>query len=173
MENPRFEPQTVTPEGERVTRWIDGVKVRPAVTHLDERGEVCEIFNPAWGFHEAPLVYVYQILIRPGRVKGWVIHYEQDDRLFTSSGTVKVVLYDDRATSPTRGMVNEIHLGERRRGLLVIPIGVFHAIQNVGTTDAVLVNLPTRPYNHQRPDKARIPLDTDQIPYRFENRLGW
>jgi hypothetical protein len=29
-----------------------------ATTHLDERGEVCEIYNPAWGVMDAPLVYV-------------------------------------------------------------------------------------------------------------------
>lgn len=169
----RPDQQTVTSDGQPVASRIAGVNVRAAVTHPDERGEVCEIYNPAWGFHEEPLVYVYQICIRPHRVKGWVVHYEQDDRLFVSLGTVKVVLYDARDGSPTRGMVNELYFGERKRGLITIPKGVFHAIQNVGDTDAVLVNLPTRPYNHARPDKSRLPLDTDQIPYRFEDRAGW
>lgn len=173
MSEPKPDVQTVTAEGEAVASRIAGVNLRLAVTHPDERGEVCEIYNPAWGFHEEPLVYVYQICIRPQRVKGWVVHYEQDDRLFVSLGTVKIVLYDDRAGSPTQGMLNEIYLGERKRGLIVIPKGVFHAIQNVGDTDAILVNLPTRAYNHARPDKLRLPLDTDRIPYSFENRQGW
>lgn len=173
MPDPRPDPQTVTSEGQPVAARIAGVKVRAAITHPDERGEVCEIYNPAWGLHEEPLVYAYQVGIRPHRVKGWVVHREQDDRLFVSLGTVKIVLFDDRAGSPTRGMINEICLGERNRGLIIIPKGVFHAIQNVGDTDAVLVNLPTRAYNHARPDKLRLPLDTDQIPYRFEDRQGW
>lgn len=173
MLEPCADPQMVTPEGKPVAPRIAGVQVRPAITHPDERGEVCEIFNPAWGFHDAPLVYAYQICIRPHRIKGWVVHRQQDDRLFVSLGVVKIVLYDDRAGSPTHGMVNEICLGERNRGLITIPSGVFHAIQNVGDADAILVNLPTRPYNHERPDKLRLPLDTDQIPYRFEDRLGW
>jgi dTDP-4-dehydrorhamnose 3,5-epimerase len=167
------DPQTVTPEGEAVTPWIAGVKVRPALTHPDERGEVCEIFNPAWGFHDEPMVYAYQICIRPHKVKGWVVHREQDDRLFMSLGTVKIVLYDDRSDSPTYGMINEVCLGERNRALITIPKSVYHAIQNVGDVDAVLINLPTRPYNHAKPDKFRLPLDTDQIPYRFEDRQGW
>jgi dTDP-4-dehydrorhamnose 3,5-epimerase len=173
MLEPRKDEQMVTPEGRPVASRIAGVKLRPAITHPDERGEVCEIFNPAWGFHEAPLVYAYQICIRPQRIKGWVVHREQDDRLFVSLGVVKIVLYDDRAGSTTHGMINEIHLGERNRGLITIPSGVFHALQNVGNVDAILVNLPTRPYNHANPDKLRLPLDTDQIPYRFEDRLGW
>jgi dTDP-4-dehydrorhamnose 3,5-epimerase len=173
MLQPSPDRQTVTPDGEPMADRIAGVKVRAAITHPDERGEVCEIYNPAWGFHEAPLVYVYQVCIRPRRVKGWVVHREQDDRLFVSLGVVKIVLYDDRPGSPTHGRVNEIYLGERNRGLITIPSGVYHAIQNVGETDAILINLPTRPFNHARPDKFRLPLDTDQIPYRFADRLGW
>lgn len=168
----QLDPQTVTPEGEPVAPRIAGVKVRPAVTHPDERGELCEVFNPAWGFHDEPLVYVYQVGIRPHKIKGWVVHREQDDRLFISLGTVKIVLYDDRADSPTHGMINEIFLGERNRALITIPAGVFHAIQNVGDVDAVFINLPTRPFNHAKPDKLRLPLDTDQIPYRFQDRQG-
>ncbi len=95
--------QTVTTEGERVDSLIDGVVVRNAVTQPDERGTVCEIYNPAWGLSEEPLVYVYQITIRPQQVKGFVLHRTYSDRLFFSFGAVKVVLYDDREGSPPAG----------------------------------------------------------------------
>jgi dTDP-4-dehydrorhamnose 3,5-epimerase len=170
---PRRDAQTVTPDGRRVGALIDGVVVRMATTLPDERGEVCEVFNPAWGVSEAPLVYAYQVVIRPGKVKGWVVHHEQDDRLFISLGVLKIVLFDGREDSPTYRQIDELILGERNRGLVIIPQGVFHAIQNVGHTDALFFNLPTKPYNHAAPDKYRLPLDTDQIPYRFEARLGW
>jgi len=29
------------------------------------------------------------------------------------------------------------------------------------------VNLPSRPYLHEDPDKYRLPHDTDEIPYRL------
>lgn len=159
--------QTVTPEGARVGPSIDGVRVRPAVTHPDDRGEVCEIFDPRWGIDPSAMVYAYQATIRPGKVKGWIVHRFQEDRVFASWGYMRWVLYDARPESPTRGQVQEIYLSERNRALMVIPRGVFHAVQNVGTFDAAFVNLPTRPYNHADPDKFRLPLDTDQIPYRF------
>ena len=56
---------------------------------------------------------------------------------------------------------------------MVIPRGVFHAHVNVGRTDALLVSMPTRAYDHTDPDVYRLPLDTDLIPYRFEERIGW
>lgn len=165
--------QSVTPDGRRVTKLIAGVSVRQAITHEDERGELCEIYDPAWGVLDAPLVYVYQTSIRPGRVKGWVFHKLQMDRLFVSTGFLKIVLFDMREDSSTKGMINEIHLSERNRGLVVIPTNVAHAVQNVGDTEAMFVNMPTRPYNHADPDKYRIPMESGRFPYSFDRGLGW
>lgn len=173
MSTPAKDTQTVTPEGESVIPRIDGVSIRMAVTLPDERGEVCEVYNPAWGLHPDPLVYVYQVSIRPGKIKGWVVHYEQDDRLFFSLGVIKVVLYDDRPGSPTRGLINEIVLGERNRGMVTIPRGVYHALWNIGHTEAFFINMPTRPYDHANPDKYRLPINDDAIPYRFDGATGW
>jgi dTDP-4-dehydrorhamnose 3,5-epimerase len=166
-DGPRKREQSVTPAGERVGELIDGVMIRSAKTHSDERGTVVEIYSPAWGFTEEPLVYVYQITIRPGQIKGWVQHRVNEDRLLFSFGTAKVVLYDDRQDSPTRGMVNELFFDEYNRGLLLIPVGVWHAVKNVGDKDVVAVNCPTTPYDHANPDKWDLPLDTELIPYRF------
>ena len=167
-DTPRKDPPTVTPEGKSIQTLIDGVRLRPAITVPDDRGTVCEIFCSEWTFDEFPMVYAYQVTIRPQRVKGWVVHHLQDDRIFLSQGTVRVVLYDDRPESPTYKMVNELFIGEHNRALLRIPRNVYHAIQNVGTVDVLFINVPTRPYNHADPDKYRLPLNNDVIPYRFE-----
>lgn len=156
---------TVTASGERLERLIDGVIVRYAVTQTDERGDLTEIYDPAWGVIPDPLVYAYATSVRPGRRKGWVYHKSQIDRLFALTGFLKVVLYDLREASPTKGMINEIHLSERRRGLVVIPPHVAHVVENAGSVEAYFVNLPNKPYSHDNPDKYRIAA-TD-IPYDF------
>jgi dTDP-4-dehydrorhamnose 3,5-epimerase len=103
MLDARKDPQTVTADGQRVERLIEGVVVRNAVTHEDDRGELSEIFNPAWGVTSDPLVYVYQAMIRPGKLKGWVYHEHQEDRIFLSCGFLKWVLCDcARIRRPTR-----------------------------------------------------------------------
>ena len=165
--------QTVTVDGQTVMKLIDGVIIRSAVTHVGDRGTLCEIHTPHAAPLALPVVYVYQFTIRPGKIKGWHVHYLHDDRIFISQGQVKVVLYDNRPESPTYGLVNEIYRTELDRTLMVIPAHVFHAHQNIGTTDALFVSMPTRAYQHDSPDVHRLPIDTDQIPYRFENRLGW
>jgi dTDP-4-dehydrorhamnose 3,5-epimerase len=157
--------QLVTPDGKRLGKEIDGVRIRQAVTHTDERGSLCEIYDARWGFTEEPLVYVYTVTIPPGQKRGWVVHADQDDRMFISAGAVKVVLYDARPESPTFQVVQEIFSGKFERTLLRIPAGVFHGVVNIGQTDVDFVNMPTRPYLHERPDKYRLPADTDAIPY--------
>ena len=167
----RRDKATVKPSGERLDERIEGVELRQATTQFDERGELCEIYDPAWGVTSDPLVYVYTAVIRPGRIKGWVYHKAQLDRMFVLTGFLKIVLYDPREGSPTRGIVNEIHLTERNRGLVVIPPLVVHAVQNVGTIDGAFVNMPSRPYNHADPDKYRV--DAADVPYSFDKGAGW
>lgn len=159
--------------GDRIAPVIEGVKIRYASTHPDERGSITEIFNPAWGLDDHPMVYLYEFTIRPSKAKGWIVHEHQDDRIFLAHGAVKFVLYDSRSDSPTYRMVNEFFLSDQNRGVIRYPAGVYHALENVGETVARLYNFPTRPYNHEHPDKLRLPLNNDIIPYRFENTSGW
>ena len=150
-----------------------GHMIRPFDEELDTlRGTVCEMFDLRWGWHSEPLVFSYVFTIRPGMIKGWGLHKHHEDRYFIMFGELEVVLYDERPESPTHGLVSKIFLSEYRRRLMNIPAGIWHADRNIGSKDAVVVNFPTIPYDHANPDKYRLPLDTDLIPYKFENPRG-
>jgi dTDP-4-dehydrorhamnose 3,5-epimerase len=165
---------TVRDDGTSLQALIDGVKCREAVTHIDERGSVVELYDPRWGWHPAPLVFAYSFTIRPGYVKGWNLHREHEDRYFVLQGELQLVLYDVRPDSPTYGKVCQLVSSELNRRLITIPCNVWHADYNIGTTDALAVNFPTRPYDHESPDKYRLPLDTPLIPYKFPpGTRGW
>ena len=82
----------------------------------------------------------------------------------------RIVLYDARTESPSFGALEVLHLGSHDRALVSIPAGVYHAVQNVGDGEAAFVNLPSAPYDHDDPDKHRLPLDNDVIPYRLTSR---
>jgi dTDP-4-dehydrorhamnose 3,5-epimerase len=173
LEQPRPDAPSVTADGTPLQPLIDGVIVRYQRPIEDRRGEIVEVYRPSWGLHEAPLVYVYQVRIRPGAIKGWVVHEHQEDRLFFISGVLRWVLYDDRPDSPSRGRLNDFVFSERAAALLVIPRGVYHAVRNIGTTDAIFINMPTRPYEHEAPDKLRLPLKNGVIPFDFDDGPGW
>lgn len=91
-------------------------------------------------------------------IKGWAVHHQQVDRYFFYSGSLKLVLYDARESSPTRGMINELYFSEANRSLVAVPPGVYHAVENVGTTDALMINFPSEPYRHEVDLGQRPPL---------------
>lgn len=171
--SPQKDKQTVTVDGQPITRRSEGVIIKSAIIHIDARGTLCEIHTPHSAPLEKPLVSVYQFTIRPGKIKGWHVHHQHDDRIFISQGQVKVVLYDSRKKSPTYGMVDEIYRSDLDRNLMVIPAFVYHAHQNIGTTDALFIRMPTRAYQHDDPDVFRYPVDSAEILYKFEKRQGW
>jgi dTDP-4-dehydrorhamnose 3,5-epimerase len=173
MTTPVKDLQTVTSQGESTDKLIAGVVFHEVTTHPDERGMLCEIFDPRWGWHPDPLIYCYCFTVRPGMIKGWAYHKKHEDRYFILFGEVEVVLYDDRPDSPTYKLVSKIVLSEFRRRLMNIPIGVWHASRNLGSKDVVGLNFPTMQYDHANPDKYRLPLDTDYIPHKFDNPRGW
>lgn len=171
-EQPRPDVASVTPDGTPLAPFIDGVVLRYQRPIEDRRGEVLEVYRPSWGVDDEPLVYVYQVRVRPGAVKGWVVHTIQTDRLFLITGVLRWALYDDRPGSPTRGLVNDLVISDRAPALLILPPGVWHAVQNIGTADAIFLNMPTQPYNHAAPDKVRLPLRTPRIPFEFDDGSG-
>jgi dTDP-4-dehydrorhamnose 3,5-epimerase len=163
------EPQTVTPEGERLVTLPEGAVLRDLVTHVDERGSLCEIIDERWPEAEEPITSSFLWTIRPGVIKAWNLHDETVDRYAVVFGEVEVVLYDDREDSSTRGVVSQLILTELRRQYLVIPNGVWHGMRGLGQRDAVLINFPTVLYDHVNPDKHRLPVVNDLIPFTFSS----
>ena len=164
---------TVTPAGQRLGRLTEGVTFRSVPTHVDERGSVVEVYDTRWNWHPAPLVFGHCFTIRPGYVKGWGLHEHHEDRYFLLFGEAKLVLFDPRPGSATEGEICEIYLSELDRRILNIPKYVWHAEQNIGDRDAVVLDFPTEPYEHTNPDKHRLPIDTPLIPYSFGSAKGW
>ncbi len=170
---PILDEQTITADGELISPRIEGLIIRPLRPIEDKRGEVVEVFRPSWEVHPDPLVYVYQVGIRPGAIKGWTKHEKQDDRIYVCRGYLRWAFFDDREDSITYKMFNKFAFSERNRALIIIPRGVYHAVQNIGDTEAIFVNMPTEPYDHRTPDKYRLPIKNDLIPFDFDDGPGW
>jgi dTDP-4-dehydrorhamnose 3,5-epimerase len=151
---------------------IEGVLHAPAVVHVDHRGSLSEIVNFDHPFWQEPIVYAYSVEVAPGRIKGWGMHRRQADRYVALTGSLRVVLYDGRRSSPTFQTFAEFFFSERSRGFLRIPPGVWHADQGIGKEPALLANFPTRPYDRDDPDKYRIDPASGEIPFDFTLRDG-
>ena len=154
----------------RKEKIIQGVHVKEVLHVPRDHGVITEVFRPEWDPTGLPVVQVYQSRLFPGAIGAWSCHTQTVDRLFVNQGHLKAVLYDGREDSPTYGMINEVLSRRRPPGILVIPTGVWHGLQNLGTGDALVLNLPTQAYNYQDPDHWRLPYDTDEIPYKWVSR---
>ena len=44
-------------------------------------------------------------------------------------------------------------------------------IINLRDEDAQLINFPTRPYQHDKPDRILLPWDTDELPVKVRDYL--
>lgn len=163
--------QTVDGKGQPLRRLPHGATLKDLIVHTDERGEVMEMMDLRWQWHSDPIVFCYYFTVRPGWAKGWGMHLKHEDRYCLLRGKCKLVLYDARADSPTHGLLTELFFSDKRSQLINIPAGVWHADENVGDGELLVVNYPTIPYDHADPDKYRLPLDTDLIPYKFASSV--
>jgi len=162
---PIKDTQTVTADGKPTAPRIHGMITRSAVTQSDTRGELEEVFRVDWDFQPDPVVHVYRVTVFAGSGRGWIVHKTSDDRIYHCSGRLHWAFYDDRPESPTYKMINKITVTDSTRTLFVIPRGVYHACFNHFTDDAIFINMPTVAYDHANPDKYRLPLNNDLIPY--------
>jgi len=168
----RKDDQLVTPDWQVLRQPIEGVHIRE-VRHVPrDHGIITEIFRPEWDPTGLPIVQIYQSRLFPGAIGAWSCHARNIDRLFVNQGLIKVVLYDGRKESPTHGVINEIHAGDARPAMIVLPVGVWHGLQNLGTIDALVLNFPSRAYDYEDPDHYRLPMDTEEIPYSWSGHGG-
>ena len=147
---------------------IDGVSVREVLHVPRDHGVITEIFRPEWDPTGLPVVQIYQSRLFPGALGAWSCHQRTTDRLFVNQGHLKIVLYDGREDSKTKGLLMELHAGDVRPSLLVVPPGIWHGLQNLGVSDALILNCPSEAYNYSDPDHYRLPYDTSEIPYEWK-----
>lgn len=150
---------------------IAGVKVERLEVIPDERGRVMEILRSDDEiFHK--FGQVYMTTTYPNVVKAWHYHKIQTDNVTVVRGMLKLVLYDPREDSPTKGEINEFFIGEHNPFLVQIPKGVYHGWMCISETEAIAINIPTEVYNREKPDEYRIHPHDNDIPYDWARKDG-
>jgi dTDP-4-dehydrorhamnose 3,5-epimerase len=150
---------------------IDGVRTKALKVIPDERGWLME------GLRADDEIFtrfgqMYVSATYPGVVKGWHYHRRQVDNFVCVSGMIKLVIYDGREGSPTKGEINEFFLGDRNPLLVQVPAGAHHGWKCVSDGAALVVNCPTEPYDYQSPDEVRFPPHGGDVPYDWSRKDG-
>lgn len=139
---------------------IDGVFLTPLkivdapggnVLHGMKKGEPGYV-----GFGE-----VYFSIIEPGVVKGWKRHREMTLNLVVPVGEVRFVIYDDRASSLTDQMYQEVALSKNNYQRLTVPPMVWMAFQGVGAQENMLLNIASIQHEPKESDRKSV----EEIPF--------
>ena len=148
---------------------IDGIVIVPLRKIPDERGMVMHMLR-ADAPHFEKFGEVYFATAYPGVIKAWHLHSRQTQNYACVSGMIKLVLFDDREKSPTRGTVEEIFMGEDNYILVRIPHGIINGWKCIGTKTALLANCATE--FHDPTEMTRIDPFSDKVPYRWDLKHG-
>ncbi len=144
---------------------IGGVAIREVANVPKVQGYLTEVFRREWAGDIDHVDQVFQVVLDRGGLSAWHAHEFTVDRLFVTHGRARIVLYDAREDSPTRGLINEFKFGALRPALVVVPPKVWHGVQNLDDGPTTILNLVDRAYDYEAPDHWRLPADSPQIPF--------
>ncbi len=144
---------------------IEGVKVVPLQRIPDERGTVMHMLRST-DPHFIEFGEIYFSTVYPGVVKGWHLHHRMTLNYACVHGRIKLVIYDGREGSPTRGELMELFLGPDNYCLVQIPVEVWNGFKGMGNEPAIVANCAT--IAHDSSQSERMDPFDDRIPYNWE-----
>lgn len=148
---------------------IEGIRIKELSQFLDERGKIMHMLRAD---DEAFRSFgeIYFSCIYPGAIKGWHRHQRMTLNYAVPHGRIKLVLYDDRSGSITKGEVQEIYLGIDHYCLVTIPPLIWNGFKGIGTEMAIVANCSDIP--HDPAEITRMDPFDPSIPYAWELKNG-
>jgi dTDP-4-dehydrorhamnose 3,5-epimerase len=148
---------------------IEGVIVTPLRRIPDERGCIMHMLRVD-APHFQTFGEIYFSAVNPGAIKAWHIHKQMTLNYAVVSGTVKLVLYDDREESTSKGELMELFVGDQNYSLVTVPPMVWNGFKGCGVAPSIVANCATHPHH---PDEIlREDPFTTRIPYDWRLRHG-
>jgi len=144
---------------------ISGVLIQTLKQIPDERGKIMHMLRADDPYFEG-FGEIYFSLIYPGVIKGWHLHKEMTLNYSVIYGNIKLVLFDERSESSTKGELMEIIIGDGNYVLVKIPPKVWNGFKGIGVFPAIVANCATMPHNPE--EIVRMDPLNNHIPYSWE-----
>jgi dTDP-4-dehydrorhamnose 3,5-epimerase len=149
---------------------IQGVKIKKLKLLVDERGRLMELLRCDDKIF-LKFGQVYFTSAYPNVVKAWHYHKKQDDYFACIRGKMLLALYDARGKSKTYKEINEFELSLDNPLLIKIPRNIYHGFKCISPDEALVINIPTLPYNYLRPDEYRLDPYDKNIAYNWRENV--
>lgn len=148
---------------------IEGVEMFPLKRIQDERGMVMHMLKNS-DPHFQKFGEIYFSVIYPGAIKAWHLHSRMTINYAVVVGNIKLVVFDQRPESGTKGQLQEIYVGQVNYQLVRVPPGVVNGFTAVGGEKAIVANCADIP--HDPNEITRIDPFTPTIPYDWRLKHG-
>ena len=148
---------------------IEGIKVTALNQIEDERGKVMHMLrNDSKIFTKFGEIYFSTV--HPNKIKGWHLHSKMTLNYAVVLGEIKLVLYDARSNSKTKGQIQEFFLSQKNYKLISVPPLIWNGFMGIGNTTAIVANCADLPYDDTE-IKRKSAYDKD-ISYDWKKNIS-
>ncbi len=146
---------------------IDGVRIVALRKIADERGTIMHGVRSDNAL--SPFGEVYFKRLYEGVVNGFHVHEKLELNYICLVGMIKLVLCDLREASPTRGVIQEVFMGDDHYVLTHIPPGIANGMKGMTAPWALVCNVASHPHDPAL-QYRRIDPHSGEIPYSWDRK---
>ena len=144
---------------------IEGVVITELKIIRDERGQVMHMMrNDSDVFKSFGEIYFSTIF--EDKIKAWHLHKEATLNYTCVFGKVKLVLFDDREQSKTKGTYQELILSPENHRLITIPNKIWNGFKGLSKQESIIANCLTLPHNEA--EMVRTEPNNVKFTYNWE-----
>ena len=148
-----------------IKSFIQGVEIIKKNQIVDDRGVILHILRVDDKNYKK-FGEIYFSTVNPNKIKAWHFHKLMTLNYAVVHGSIKLVLYDDRDESKTKGTIQEIILSNENHYLVSIPPKIWNGFCSSNNKHAILANCSDIP--HDKEEIIRLPFDDPKFPYKWE-----
>ena len=148
-----------------IKSFIQGVEIIKKNKIVDDRGVILHMLRVDDKNYKK-FGEIYFSTINPNKIKAWHFHKLMTLNYAVVHGSIKLVLYDDRDESKTKGTIQEIILSNENHYLVSIPPKIWNGFCSSNNKHAILANCSDIP--HDKEEIIRLPFDDPKFPYKWK-----
>ena len=131
-----------------IKSFIQGVEIIKKNQIVDDRGVILHMLRVDDKNYKK-FGEIYFSTVNPNKIKAWHFHKLMTLNYAVVHGSIKLVLYDDRDESKTKGTIQEIILSNENHYLVSIPPKIWNGFCSSNNKHAILANCSDIPHDKE------------------------
>ena len=143
---------------------IDGVIISQKKQIVDDRGKIMHMLRNDDEIFRA-FGEIYFSCIYENKIKAWHLHKKMTLNYSVIYGKIRLVLFDDRDESRSKGLVQEIILSPDHHCVVTVPPLIWNGFVSLSSGTSILANCSDMP--HDINEIIRKDFNDKSIPYKW------